>query len=106
MGSCEEGFGQATFEEWLTESESPQEVINRLAAGFRLGGHKAAAMAQVMLRADVYLVSHMPDDLVRDCHMVPFASVQEALNDAVDRVGTGASILLMPHAGSTLPLTD
>ncbi len=104
VGSCKEGLGQPTFEEWLTESDSPQEVVDRLAAQFKLGGHKAAAMAQVMLRADVYLVSDMPDELVNSCFMRPFASVQAAFDAAVEKLGHDSSVLVMPHAGSTLPL--
>ncbi|MBR3160280.1 MAG: nickel-dependent lactate racemase [Atopobiaceae bacterium] len=104
VGSCKEGLGQATFEKWLVESADPQEVVGRLAKRFVLGGHKAAAMAQVMLRARVLLVSDLPDSLVESCFMTPFKDVQSAVNAALSLEPSDVSLLVMPHAGSTLPL--
>ncbi len=104
VGSCAEGLGQATFEQWMLEADSPQDVVDRLSRGFKLGGHKAAAVAQIMLRADVYLVSDMDDDFVRGIFMTPFHSVSDALDAAMGKLGADSRVLVMPHGGSTLPL--
>lgn len=104
VGSCKEGFGQPTFEKWLIESESPQDVIDRLAACFTLGGHKAAAMAQVFQRANVFLVSDLNSELVERCFMKPFSSVQDAVDSLIMPSDDRLEVLIMPHAGSTLPL--
>jgi len=104
VGSCREGLGQSTFESWMLEANEPQDVVDHLARDFRLGGHKAAAVAQIMLKADIYMVSEMPDELVRNIFMTPFKSVQEAYDAAVEKLGPDARVLIMPHGGSTLPL--
>lgn len=104
VGSCAEGFGNATFEQWMRESESPQDIIDRLRAGFKLGGHKAAAIAQIMLKASIYLVSDLDDATVRSIHMTPFPTVQDAVDAAFAKLGDDARVLIMPHGGSTLPL--
>ncbi len=108
VGSCAEGLGQQTFERWMLEARTPQDVVDHLRREFRLGGHKAAAVAQILLRASIYLVSDLPDDLVRDCFMVPFPTVQEAVDAAMagqrERLGREPRVLVMPHGGSTLPL--
>ena len=57
-----------------------------------------------MLKADIYMVSEMPDELVRSIFMTPFKSVQEAYDAAVEKLGADARVLIMPHGGSTLPL--
>lgn len=104
VGSCAEGLGQPTFAEWMHEASSPQDVVDHLQREFRLGGHKAAAIAQIECRASVYLVSDLPDEVARDCFMTPFATVQDALDAAFAKLGRDARVLIMPHGGSTLPL--
>lgn len=103
MGSCAEGLGEKTFEEWMTSAPTARSLIDRIRREFRLGGHKAAAIAMVLEEADVYLVSDLEDALVERLFMKPFHSVQEAYDAAVRKLGPGASVLAMPYGGSTLP---
>ncbi|WP_195276823.1 nickel-dependent lactate racemase [Anaerotruncus rubiinfantis] len=103
VGSCQEGLGEKTFEEWMTGSASPRAMIERIQTDFQLGGHKAAAIALVLENADIYLVSEMEADFVRKIHLQPYRSVQQALDDALGKLGPDASVLVMPYAGSTLP---
>lgn len=106
IGSCKEGLGEATFEEWLTTADSPHSLVERIQREFRLGGHKAAAIAMVEEQADIYLVSHMEDALVRKLFMTPFHSVQEAYDAACRKCGSEAMVLVMPYGGSTLPFVE
>ncbi|MBQ3109051.1 MAG: nickel-dependent lactate racemase [Clostridia bacterium] len=106
VGSCKEGFGEHVFEEWITTAEKPADLIERIAKEFRLGGHKAAAIAMVQQNADIYLVSEMDDETVRKMSMFPYASAQEALDAAFAAQGADAKVLLMPYGGSTLPRTE
>lgn len=104
VGSCAEGLGQSTFEQWMLEASCPQDVVDHLQRDFKLGGHKAASVAQIMLKANIYLVSDMDDDFVKSIFMTPFHSVQEAYDAAKAKMGEDARVLIMPHGGSTLPL--
>lgn len=103
IGSCREGLGEKTFQQWINEADKPQDLIDRVQADFKLGGHKAAAIAMVLANADVYLVSEMPDELTRKCFLTPFASAQAALDAAFAKLGAEAKVLAMPYGGSTLP---
>ncbi len=103
VGSCREGLGEKTFEEWLTSAPTPHSLIERIEREFRLGGHKAAAIAMVQEKADIYLVSEMEEGFVRSLFMTPFSSVQKAYDAAKKKLGQGASVILMPYGGSTLP---
>ena len=105
MGSCREGLGEKTFEEWITTAPTAHSLIERIQREFRLGGHKAAAIAMVLENADIYLVSDLPDELVRKLFMVPYHTVEEAYAAAAAKCGPGAEVLAMPYGGSTLPWT-
>lgn len=103
---CPEGLGNRTFERWMTESSSPDELLERIQQEFVLGGHKAAAIAAVLKRATVYLVSVLPDGLVRQCGMIPFDSVTAALDKALADLGADAKVLVLPQGGSLLPVAN
>ena len=103
IGSCREGLGERTFEEWMTSAPSAHSLIERIRREFRLGGHKAAAIAMVLERAEVDLVSELDDDFVRSIFLVPQPSAQVALDRAFEKLGKDATVLAMPYGGSTLP---
>ncbi|MCI9044194.1 MAG: nickel-dependent lactate racemase [Peptococcaceae bacterium] len=103
IGSCKEGLGEKTFQQWIEEATCPKDLIDRVQADFKLGGHKAAAIAMVLENADVYLVSEMPEELTKKCFLTPFSSAQQALDAAFSKLGQDASVLAMPYGGSTLP---
>lgn len=103
IGSCKEGLGEATFEEWMTSASYPRALIERIRKDFRLGGHKAAAIAMVLENADIYLVSDLEDNFVKNLFMQSYHTVQEAYDAAVRKCGHNATVLAMPYGGSTLP---
>lgn len=103
VGSCKEGLGEATFGRWIQEAQKPSDLTDRVQRHFELGGHKAAAIAMVLASAEVYLVSEMDPDLVRQCFLEPFDTAQAALDHAFARLGPAAQVLVMPYGGSTLP---
>ena len=103
IGSCREGMGEETFEEWMTTAPSAESLIERIRREFKLGGHKAAAIAMVLKDADIFLVSDLPEAFVRKIFLTPFPSAQAALDAALLKLGNDATILSMPYGGSTLP---
>lgn len=106
VGSCKEGLGEKTFEDWITRAREPRDLINWVWQDFKLGGHKAAAIAMVLENAKIFLVSDMEPDFVRSIFMEPQPSVQDALNEAFRQLGSDASVLVMPYGGSTLPRAE
>lgn len=103
VASCKEGFGEKTFEKWMLGFEKPEDMVIELKKNFVLGGHKAAAIAKVLQKCSVYLVSDIDPDTVKKMFMKPYKNVQNAVDDALNIKGRDAKVILMPHAGSTLP---
>ncbi|NLE21642.1 MAG: nickel-dependent lactate racemase [Actinobacteria bacterium] len=97
VARCGEGFGQKVFEEWMTGMGTPQVLIDRIQREFVLGGHKAAAVAGLLARADVHLVSDFPDETVRSMCMTPFATVDDAVAAALEKTRGDARCLVVPH---------
>jgi len=103
IGSCREGLGEKTFEEWLLNAPTAHSLIDRIHSEFRLGGHKAAAIAMVLENADIYLVSDLEPDFVKSIFLTPHSDAQAAFNAAMEKQGPNATVLVMPYGGSTLP---
>ena len=103
VGSCAEGLGNKTFEDWMTRAKRPRDLVDWVQADFKLGGHKAAAIAMVMEHADVYLVSDLDPGLASDLFFTPFSTLSDAYAAAMEKMGPDASVLVMPYGGSTLP---
>lgn len=103
IGSCGEGYGEHTFEDWMLHSQSPEDLVGKIRKEFILGGHKAAAIGMVLQRAEIYLVSHMDPALVERSFMKPYSSAQQAFDDALAKMGPEAKVITMPYGGSVLP---
>lgn len=99
VAECKEGYGNRVFEEWLRFDRD--EVIEKFKKGFVMGGHKAALIAALSKRIDLYLVSSLSDEMVRRAYFIP-ATLKEALEAALARHGENARIVVMPYGGSTL----
>ena len=106
VGSCREGLGEATFERWMLEAETPRALIDRIAVDFQLGGHKAAAIAMVLEKAEIDLVSDLDPAFVERIFLRPYPDVQAAVDAAFQKLGRDASVIVMPYGGSTLPLVQ
>ncbi len=103
VAECSEGLGNATFEEWIVGA-SGDDILTRIQQDFVLGGHKAAAIARVLKRAKVSLVSALPPELVRACGITPYADLEKALSEALQEMETDPVLVFMPEGGAVIPM--
>ena len=106
LASCNEGLGEEVFERWMLAAKSPESLVDDIQKNFELGGHKAAAIALVLQKARIFLVSDLEKEFVKSLFMEPFADMNSALYTAFNELGENAKVILMPHGGSTLPYLD
>ena len=101
VAECREGFGNTTFETWMTGASRLDEIGEKLSKQFILGAHKAFALSKIAKRAEIIVASNrlQASSIVLKTCKKP----QDALNDAWRSHGKDASILVMPYAMNTLP---
>jgi nickel-dependent lactate racemase len=102
VAECAEGLGNSTFESWMLDPGGPDAIIARIRREFVLGGHKAAAIAMIMQRASIFLVSDLSPAFTRSIGFYPFAKLEEAFQAAVKQLGLAPNIAVMPKGASTL----
>jgi nickel-dependent lactate racemase len=99
---CTEGYGNKTFEQWMTSGRKPAELLADLKREFVLGGHKAAAIAKVAQETTIILVSKvMAEEKMAGITVVD--SLEQALEEAYQRLGADFSYAVFPLGASTLP---
>lgn len=106
IAECSEGFGSKTFEAWIREASNPEQLIERLRKEFKLGGHKAAAIARILLNNSVYMKTSMKIKDIEELFFISIDSVQKTLDKLIEQSDGELKILVIPYGGSILPKAD
>lgn len=105
VAQCKEGFGEKVFEQWIKDAQSPEELIDKLRKEFVLGGHKAAAIGQVVKNNSVFIVTDLKDEDAKKVFFKPYKTLQSAL-DAAIKQSKNPKILIIPQGSSILPSAE
>ncbi|GAB4468703.1 MAG: nickel-dependent lactate racemase [Anaerolineales bacterium] len=100
VAECQEGFGNSVMEQWMREIPTPDEAIRRIEEKFVQGGHIAAAIALIEKKAKIYCVSAFPNEVVNQIRWTPFETVQDAIDDALQKLGNDSRVIVLPEATS------
>lgn len=107
VSSCRDGIGDEAYANLLASSASPGEALERIGAGYKLGYHKAAKMAEVSARATVAAVTELSAERLRGMFIEPVDSVQKALDEALARARKNGvpspKVLVLPDGCLTVP---
>jgi nickel-dependent lactate racemase len=104
FAECREGTGSSAIEEWVEKFSNAEQMERELRSRFIVGAHKAFWLARLGERVKILLVSKLPDALVQKCHLHPTAEPENAVAEELGRLGAGARVAYIPHAGITLPV--
>lgn len=103
---CPEGFGEEVFREWMFAADKPQDILDRVQHEFALGGHKAVAIAMLVQKIRVILVSGLDRKLTNRLFFEYAPDLQQALDLAMATHGPSASVRVIPFGGATLPFMN
>ena len=103
VAECGEGLGNDSFVEQLRSADSPEDVARRIGERYSLGDHKAIKLAELVMKAEVWAVTGLPDETVESIFFHPCEGLQDALNAALAKRGPGARVLFLMDAGTTVP---
>lgn len=104
VAECLEGHGNEAFYDWMVRFGELKTVEREIRRNFVLGGHKAYYLLKALQKAQIILVSSMPDYYASNVFKVKTArAVNDALNEAFNVVGKAAKVWSMPYGNFTLP---
>jgi hypothetical protein len=71
--------------------------------GYKLGYHKAAKIAEIAMRAQMWAVSELPDETLASVFIRRFPTLQAAIDEALREKGADTRILFLMAASMTVP---
>ena len=108
VAPCVEGVGpHPRYLDYLSAGSADEllEQADRLPPSEQLPLAVAAATLRIRQRLQIGIVSGgLTPDQIRLARMNPFATPQEALDEAVRRHGEGARVTVLPHGGDVVPI--
>ena len=107
VSKCRDGVGEDAFLELLGKCDSPKKIMALIGKEYKLGYHKAAKMAQIGIRAEMWAVTDLDDEIIKKSQLKPYTTIQSAIDDAIKLIrkkGKKPKIVLMPFGSLTVPL--
>jgi nickel-dependent lactate racemase len=107
VSKCRTGVGEDAFLELLCRADTAKKILDILGDEYKLGYHKAAKMAQIGIRAEMWAVTDLDDAIVKKAMLKPYSNIQTAVDDAVKLIrskGKKPRAVVMPFGSLTVPL--
>jgi len=95
VASCEEGYGEKTFEQWMADARNYERLSARIREEFVLGGHKAVAVSKLLSQRRVLLYSCFSREETERLGFVKIDRLQPCLDERIRR-SPGIRIVIVP----------
>ena len=103
--ACNTGIGPESFRELHASVHRPIEVLQKIRREQPIGVQwQNQILAVLQLRNDIYMVSELEDQVLRDMMIVPVNTIDEGLKKAFSILGDDAEITVIPEGPLILPL--
>ena len=99
VAGCSDGFGRSDFLKWFDEPDSSS-LEKRLHRRYEVNGQTAWSLMMKAERFRVHLVSGLDDESVRQMHMIPARTI----DDALAKTNPHAEGYIMPRGATLLPM--
>jgi len=101
---CSEGVGHKTFEDMILGAGSPEEFLKQIHSPgfFVVDQWQTQILARVLSKARISIYSeNLDSEKVRRMWLNPIDSVEDGIQDALERIGPDAKILVLPDGPET-----
>jgi len=104
VAECPEGYGNEVFYEWVMKFRDLKPLEKEIKKHYVVGGHKAYYLLKALQKAQIILVSMMPDYYAINVFRLRTArALNDALNAAFNITSKNAKVWVIPHGRVTLP---
>ena len=103
ISECFDGIGNDNFYKLLSSCKTAKQVQEKIQVNYKLGWHKAAKLADFIEYAQLWAVTNLADEVLTKIYIKPFATVTQAIQEAIKQKGKHAKILIIPDGGNIVP---
>jgi len=106
LASCWDGVGDSAYLDLLGAASNPKEALDKIAAGFKLGYHKAAKIAEAAERIRLVAYSELDSATLKKAFIEKTDSLQESVDAALAGRGHGAKVAILTDGTLTVPIIE
>jgi nickel-dependent lactate racemase len=106
VASCWDGIGDRAYLDLLGSASSPQDALDRIAAGYKLGYHKAAKIAEAAKRIRLVAYSELDGTTLKKAFIEKTDSLQKSVDTALANRGPGAKVAILSDGTLTVPIVE
>jgi nickel-dependent lactate racemase len=103
---CNDGFpAHGNFRKLLFDHSSPGSILETIMRpGFSMYDQwEVQLLAIILLKARVALYSEIPEEEVRQAHLLAVSDITACIRDELSRIGREASVAVLPEGPMTIP---
>ncbi|MBN2572367.1 MAG: nickel-dependent lactate racemase [Ignavibacteriales bacterium] len=106
IAQCKEGLGPQGYYDLLSSCNTPEEVFEKISKGYKLGYHKAAKLAEIMMKSEIWAVTDLTKETMDKIFIKKYSEVETAIYDAIKRKGSDAKLAILNDAGNIVPIIE
>ncbi|MEM3616057.1 MAG: nickel-dependent lactate racemase [Candidatus Methanomethylicia archaeon] len=103
VAECRDGIGPRNFYDLLSSQRNPRELLEYIRSNYKLGYHKAAKIAETLLKADIWAVTSLEKNVLERIGIKAFHNLQEAITEALKVKGVDAELKVIYDAATIVP---
>jgi nickel-dependent lactate racemase len=102
---CSEGIGSSTFLPYF-DAGSSEHIAAKLVQNYKINGHTALSLKTKAEKANIILLSSLPDETVQRCGMIPAQNSQQAMEIALSLLLENSTGAILPKAFAQVPVSN
>jgi len=106
VSECANGIGDQVFYDLLSKASKPSDVINFLNKEYELGYHKAAKIAELAIKSEIWAVTNIDASILMKAFIKKCKNIQSALDEAIEIIeerGEKPRVIVLPYGSLTVP---
>jgi nickel-dependent lactate racemase len=103
VSPCQEGLGPRNFARLFDTTESLERAAQKGSTSYTLGDHNAINLASLRRFCELWTITRIPDGILERIGIKPFASLQEGLEQAIEKKGQNVEILFLMDGSLIVP---
>lgn len=106
VSACREGIGNDEFLAIADKYPEPKDILSAKQTTYNLGFHKLYRTALHVRKINILVKSELDDSIVRRVYLDPVHDIQQKIDQAIDKFGEKAGVIIIMDAGHIVPYVD
>ena len=104
VSKCRLGIGENKYLTMISPDDTPESIVKKVKDDYVLGYHKVVKMAEINLWAKVWAVTGLDPEILKKIFIKPYASIQEAVDNAIKIMGKDSKVIFLLDSSVTIPM--